>query len=297
MTAVPRNATDGKGANAEDTRDAALERAFLAVLLTPHAEQLTAEEWSALLERVGVAEQDAIALKEQGVGQFLLYRRLIFKTLRGAIEAVTPATAHCLGEALDASLIDYVTHHGPQSRALRTVTSEFVRHCAPQWRTNPQLPPYLLELADFELAQVAVSAAPDSAGAPREVPLTLESKLRFITACQVRQYAHRVHDAVEAFDAGAHLAAPLATPTHLLLYRDATNSRRLIELSPLACSILSRLLGGAALAVAVQEACIEACEPITPAVLDGTAALLADLSERGVLVGVENSALDPDPRR
>jgi hypothetical protein len=80
-------------------------------------------------------------------------------------------------------------------------------------------------------------------------------------------------------------AAPEARPVSVLVYRDAEHRTRYLELTPLASAILERLFAGDALGPAMVAACKAKDHPLDDQVLAGAAQLLADLGERGVLLG------------
>jgi len=71
---------------------------------------------------------------------------------------------------------------------------------------------------------------------------------------------------------------------HLLAYRDASHDVCWLELPPLAAAVIERIARGEALGAAVRGACAE--QGVEPgAVLPDVARLLADLAERGVVLG------------
>jgi hypothetical protein len=80
-------------------------------------------------------------------------------------------------------------------------------------------------------------------------------------------------------------AEPAERPVSILVYRDAEHRSRFLELTPLAAAILVRLFAGDALGEAMVAACTAQAHPLDDAVLGGAARLLADLGERGVLLG------------
>jgi hypothetical protein len=71
----------------------------------------------------------------------------------------------------------------------------------------------------------------------------------------------------------------------LLVYRDAEHCARFLELSPLAGAIVDRLFAGDALGAALGAACASQGHTLDDAILSDTARLLADLGDRGVLLG------------
>jgi hypothetical protein len=77
---------------------------------------------------------------------------------------------------------------------------------------------------------------------------------------------------------------PVQRDVCLAAYRDVNDAVRWLELSPLAAAIVERLASGEALGHAVLRAC-ESYAVAPGSALEGIAALLADLGERGVLLG------------
>ena len=84
-------------------------------------------------------------------------------------------------------------------------------------------------------------------------------------------------------------AEPEERSVSLLAYRDAQHRARYLALTPLAAAILERLIAGEALGAAMIGACASQGRPVDDAVLAGAARLLADLGERGVLLGARAS--------
>ena len=86
--------------------------------------------------------------------------------------------------------------------------------------------------------------------------------------------------------------APARRDVQLLAYRDAEHVVRWLELTPLAAAVLERLVAGEPLGAAVEHAC-QAHRVAPAAVLPDVARLLADLGERGVLLGAGPSTARP----
>jgi hypothetical protein len=96
------------------------------------------------------------------------------------------------------------------------------------------------------------------------------------------RYSHAVHRLLA--DESARDVAE-RQPTVLLAYRDADQEVRYLELTPLAAEIVERLMRGETLRRAVMDACEDLGHPVDEPVLAGTAELLSNLGERGVLEG------------
>jgi len=255
----------------------ALERTLAELVLGP---PLGASELGALCERHGLAADDSAALAAE-LERWLVYRKLVQSTLRDAVALAIPRTIARLGALFDEYFARFLGERGPATHYLRDVTNELLDYCAPLWATDARVPPWALDLARHEAVQIVVSALCERAVAEPLGELELERGLRFVEAARVVRYAF----AVQRLSADeADRTPPDAVPTELLVYRDPEHDVRYLELTPLAAALLERLLAGASLKEAVLEACSET-EQEPGAALDGTARLLADLAERGVVLG------------
>jgi hypothetical protein len=161
------------------------------------------------------------------------------------------------------------------------VPAELVGWAAPRWRDDPRVPPYVLDLAVHELAVHDVSTCDASRrGAPVH-EVALDRTLVWTESARLLAYDWAVHDLSTDV---ADLGAPARGPVRLLAYRDAEHAVRFLELTPLAFALMSRLRAGAVLGSAVEESCRElATSPGD--VANDVARLLADLGERGVVLG------------
>lgn len=275
MTSQPSDATS--------LRDAALERVVRRLLFDAALDYCTAETLDAVLVEEGVASEDRHAMVARGAERLLLYRRLVEGTVRNAIDTIAPLTSAHIAARLASDVRRYLAEQGPRGRTLREVVHQFVRHCEPIWVASPDVPDFIPDLAAYELAVVNVAAAPDPPVAREDVALSLDRSLAFAEGCQLGAYAYRVNEVELVEDEPPQ--TPARGETYLLLYRSAERSTRCLRLSPLAHSVLAALLSGSALGDAVKAACLAREEPLTQSVLDGTATVLADLAELGVLLG------------
>ncbi len=234
-----------------------------------------------LCERYALPEADTAALLES-YERLLVYRELTRGNLREAMRLSIPRTIARLGPLFDEYFDRFLAEAGPRTHYLRDVTPELLEFCGPLWANDPRVPSYLPELALHESLHIEVSARPALPRGHQSEPLTLEQGVDFSEALRLVAYRYAVHE-LDA-DITAH-APPQERPVSLLVYRSPEHDVRYLELSPLAYSIVQRLLAGDALGAAVQGAATAASSPLTEAVLAGAAKLLADLAERGVIRG------------
>ncbi len=231
------------------------------------------------LDAHGVDEQDVSAILA-APARFAVYRSLVRNGLSAVVLRMLPRTRSRMNAAcdggFDADLARFVDEVGPRSHYLRDVPTELFGWAEERWRADARVPAYLPDLAAHELAIFAVAAA-DSAGAPaRPGDAALDRPLLFTGSMRLARYAWAVHELPGDEDARDE---PARRDVSLLAYRDHEHVVRWLELTPLAASILGRLAEGAALGAAIVEA------GAPSSALDEIARLLADLAERGVLLG------------
>ena len=269
----------------DDEGLARLLRVVQRIVRDPEVPSGTAEERRAWLERAGLSGADLDALAALPEKRLLLYRKLVRRGLTGAIRAEIPRTAARMEERFDRYAARWQSEELPRSHYLRDVAFEFVAWAVPLWAADPDVPSYIGDLARHELSAFEVAAAPprdEGRCVSGEVELELDRGVRFDAAARVMRYAHAVHRLL------AHESArdvPESRATVLLAYRDADQDVRYLELTPLAAAIVQRLMRGETLRSAVMGSCADLGQPLDEPVLSGTAELLSNLGERGVLEG------------
>jgi len=244
--------------------------------------RLDASSVDAWLGRHAIDGEDSLAMKAS-VERLLVYRDLVRKTLVGAVRLAIPRTIARLGPRFDDEFSRFLAERGPRTHFLRDVTYEFIDFCVPRFFDGSLGPRYLLDLARHEALEISVAASPD---APRGSAgeLTVDARLSFSPSLVVARYDHAVHRLPADEN---DRSEPVAEKTALAVYRDAEHDVRYLELTPLAAAILELLQGGETLGRALTRACEASGVAIEPRVIDGTSRLLADLAERGALIGVD----------
>jgi uncharacterized protein len=278
--------------------DAPLQRAIAEACLGARAGDDIAGDLRGWLEKRGVAPDDveAILAAPPRLG---IYRSLVRNGLWSVVLRMLPRTrarmnAACEGR-FDVDLAAFLDEVGPRTHYLRDVPAEYVAWVAPRWRADARVPAYLVDLATHELAAFAVAAAAPASSVPA-VEVDLQRPLAFLESTRLLHHGWAVHElpahelradelpADAGDDAPAVTEEPARREVHLLAYRDADHTVRWLELTPLASAILTRLVAGEPLGEAVASAC--AAAGVTAAsVLPELARLLADLGERGVVLG------------
>ena len=264
--------------------ESALQRAIADACLGAEAGEALARDPRAFFASHGVSPEDieAVLAAPPRLG---VYRSLIRNGLAAVVVRMLPRTRArrnaAQGEGrFEADLAAFLAELGPRTNYLRDVPAELLAWVVPRWRADPAVPPYLVDLARHEIAAfaVAAAAAPD---APRPGEVNLDAPLLFAESVRLERYAWAVH---ELPPDGEATAEPARRDVCLLAYRDASHAVRWLELTPLAGAVIERLVGGEPLGSAIAGAC-EEHEAVAAAVLPDVARLLADLGERGVLLG------------
>lgn len=241
------------------------------------AEPAFEKDLRGFLAAQGVAKDDVEALlaSPRRLG---LYRKLIRHNVVGVIDAMLPRTRAKIDAAspgaFDAAITAFLEHEGPRTSHLRDVPSEFLAFAAPRWRKDDRLPRWAADHAELELVDFVVGVAPRPAPPPLLADVAADRPLVFADPRRLVRLGWSVHEeTIEERD------------VTILVYRDAEHRTRFLELTKLAGLVLERLFAGDPLGPAMVAACQSGGFALDDSVLAGAARLLADLGERGVLLG------------
>lgn len=241
------------------------------------------------LAKHGIAKEDAeeILASPRRLG---LYRQLVRHNVVHVVGVMLERTrarldAQVLG-AFEATTAAFLAERGPRTPHLRDVPQEFLAWAKPRWRADPRIPGWLVDYAELELVDFTIGVAPRPAPPPPLADVTADRPLVFGDPRTIIHLEWAVHE----MPAGDVAAQPEERAVSLLVYRDAEHRTRFLDLTPLASVILERLFEGRPLAQAMVEACQSAGHTLDDAVLAGAARLLADLGERGVLLGARDAS-------
>lgn len=255
-----------------------------ACLGTPEETRALEQDPARFLAAHGLDPEDAEAMRGN-LRRLTLYRRLVRHNVVNVVQAMLERTRARFELAkpglFDATVDAFLSEVGPRTPHLRDVPAELLAFAAPRWKADASLPPWLLEHAELELVEFTIGIAPRAGEVGELVDVAPDRPLAFAEPNAIVRTTYAVHE-LPADDARA---APVAREVALLVYRDDEHRTRFLELSPLACAILERLRAGSPLASAMVLACEASGTKLDDVVLAGAARLLADLAERGVLLG------------
>lgn len=258
-------------------RHTALTRGFVAAICGADSPARIREDLDGLLVEHGVAAEDREVIA-MSVDRLLTYRRMVHHRMIDVIAEFLPRSCEILGPArLRAEFERFMDERAPRSVHFREVPGEFLAWAGPRWRDDPSYPEFLTELAEFEWLDAELSSGVEGGEVADGGPLTLERGVQFDGSVRLRRYAF----AVQRLD-----DPPRRVATSILGYRDrVSHTARLLELTPRAAATCERLLAGEVLQAALLGGCAAVGEEVDDEVLGAMASLLADLHERGVLLG------------
>jgi hypothetical protein len=210
-------------------------------------------------------------------GRLGLYRRLIQGNLAAVARRLIPRTADALdatpGESYAAWFARFLADAGPRTPYLRDVPGELVAWARPLWETAG-LPPFLGDLARYEIDLFELDAAPQGPPAPPLAEVALDRRLVFASPRKLARFDHAVEE----------LSLPLPQRrTYILMHRDAENTVHSEVLRAPVALWLEHALAGAPLGEALARTA-EGSRRSEAEMLD-VARVLADLAAKGALLG------------
>lgn len=245
-------------------------------------------ELETLIARHRIDPEDAAALRASP-RRLALYRRLVRHNVTSIVDTMLSDTRARLeryapGE-MDRTVAAFMAEQGPRTAHLRDVPAELLAFAAPRWRASPKVPAWIVDLAELELVDFTIGVAPRPLPPPPLADVTADRPLVF---AEPHRLLH-LGSAVNVLSRTDLDSVPEARPVDVLVYRDAEHASRFLELTPLASAILEELFAGAPLGPAMVAACQRQGHLLDDSVLGGAARLLADLGERGVLLGAREA--------
>jgi hypothetical protein len=264
----------------------ALERVMQALVLGP-APPTDPAELATWLSPHGLEAEEAAAFRAN-LERLLVYRSLVRGTLRAALELAIPRSLARLGPLFAEYFDRFLAERGPATHYLRDVTDEWLTFVAPLFASDPRIPPFLIDLARHEALEIDVASSADTVQTAGELELDLGRGVAFARDARVVRYPFAVHELSADLE---DRSVPERRATALFVYRSREHDVRYLELSPLAANLTERLLRGQPLGAAVTEAAAATLGSAPDSsVLEGTARLLADLADRGALLGAASAA-------
>jgi hypothetical protein len=210
-----------------------------------------------------------------------LYREMIQNRLRGELKVALRRSCEALGEAgLERAFQAWLVAAPPRSRPFHGIVEDFARFAVGFVRSDASYAAWAADLIGYEAALWAVSDMDDRA--PEGVQeLSFDAPPCFAPARRLVVLQHAVHDSAEAD--GSFRAGEIC----VCVYRPAAEkAARTFVLNPTLRALMTALDSGElTLTQAVQRVAQERKLRVDEKFIDGLCTVLADFSERGLLLG------------
>jgi hypothetical protein len=220
-------------------------------------------------------------------GRWKVYRRMVRSRLAENVEHGFERLRAVVGADRFREIVwRFLADSPPRSHYLRDVPGEFLRFFEANRDTLTrafELPAYGLDLARYEWAELETAYSFEETKAAEVGPLDMQRVPVLSPAHRLIDLAYPVH----RMGTEGHDVTLEAAPFSLCLYRDAKSHEvAVLELTPVTASILSLMQRRTlTLTEIVRNAAEEVGVTVDVAFVDALSTLLADLIERGVLLG------------
>lgn len=210
-----------------------------------------------------------------------VYTQIVFNNLESSVSACFPVCKRILGVRAWKRLVrEFFAQHRCSTPLFRKIPEEFLQFL----KTAQDLPPYLYSLAHYEWIELAVAVDDVEVDADRIDPAgeLLDSEPVFAPAMALLSYDYPVHQ----ISPRNKPAEPLAQSVHLLVFRNAEDNVRFIELNPITAKLLSRLQNGTMTCrKALEQVAAELQHSDPQAVVAFGLGVLEDLRRQAVILG------------
>ena len=209
--------------------------------------------------------------------RWLVYRDLVRNRLNHVIRVALARTRDAIGEDTFARAVDeWFSAGSPKTRYLRHIPGELAEFAIPIWQRTEA--PWVADLAGYEITAWDVRHAPADTAPSSE--FAFDRRPVLATAVRVLRLAYPVQTKPTP-DAGYE-----PDPTILCLYRDRDHRPIPRKLNPLAADLVEAWRAAdQTVAESVQRVAAAHHTQIGPEFIEKLSILIADLIERGILLG------------
>lgn len=215
-----------------------------------------------------------------------IYRDLFYNNVEGFISSGFPVLCSLFDEAAWHALVrDFFANHHCRTPYFLEISREFLDFLKHERGERDDDPPWLLELAHYEWAELALSiseARLDQNAIDRDGSL-LEGRPVLSPTAWILSYRYPVHRIGPNFIP----ESPGEQPTHLLVYRDQEDEIGFIEINPVTHRLLTLVEADPALTgrQAMEQIAVELNHGQPARVITGGLEIMERLRETGVVLG------------
>lgn len=163
-----------------------------------------------------------------------IYREIVFNNLFGSVSACFPVCKHILGARAWRKLVRaFFANHQASTPIFREIPQQFLQFI----NTRVDLPIYFHSLAHYEWVELAVASQ-------QTAPITLSEQIDLLNQKPILAPAHMLLSYDYAVQAISKRKQPkVNAQTYLLVFRNADNQVKFIELNPITFQLLSLIKG------------------------------------------------------
>ncbi len=211
-----------------------------------------------------------------------VYREIVFNNIFGSVSACFPVCKSVLGAHAWKKLVrEFFAQHQATTPIFREIPQQFLQFLKTTKNLpNYNLPIYLRQLAHYEWVELAVASQPTETEKLSKKMDLLHEKPVLAPAHMLLKYDFAVHKISKK-----HLPKT-AESTHLLVFRNAANQVKFIELNPITFQLLSLIQEND---MTGKQALVQLTEhikhPDTNAMIQFGGEILADLAKQGAIIG------------
>lgn len=215
-----------------------------------------------------------------------LYRDLVFRNLASLLASSFPVLRRTLGASAWSELVrDFLSRHRARTPHFMELPQELLHFLATTRAADPRDPPFLLELAHYEWAELALRICDLAADTSRILPDgdLLSGRPLVSPLAWSLTYRFPVH----RLGPGFQPAAAPPEPTQLVAYRTAQGEVAFLEVNAVTQRLLILLRQGSVASgrAALLQIAAELAHPAPRRLLGFGAELLQALHAKGILLG------------
>jgi hypothetical protein len=214
------------------------------------------------------------------VERIAVYKEIVFNNIFEAVSACFPVAQKVMGKTAWLKLVrSFLREHSANSPIFRKIPEEFLSFLA----TQNNLAPYITSLCHYEWVELAVGSSEATVDA-QTIDATgdlLEHLPAFVPVMQLLNYDFAVHQI------SARNKPQEKVSTQLLVYRDAEDAVKFIELNNVTYRLIELLQSGTATGrQALTTIAEELAHPQPESVIQFGLEILQDLRRQGIILGV-----------
>ncbi len=218
-----------------------------------------------------------------------VYRDLFFNNIQRLIERSFPLTAQMLEPDVRRELsYAFFSQHGCRTPYFHEIGQEFVDYLSREHVSEPEIPPFLAELAHYEWIDVKVRLSDKAVPHPPEKidpdGDLLDAPVVLSPASELCIYAYPVH----RISQDLRPQQKSEVPNFLFVFRSPAGKTRFMELNPIAARLIALLKDqpGVSARSQLEKLAVELGRDTPGGVVDGGLQVLERLRKRGAVLGV-----------